>query len=137
MSILTRHRDGAQAQLEHHLALDEEFRHRAADAQRAREAAVAAAGPTAEQAELEAKRRVEAGIAARAQRNAAVQRFIDLKSTAAVLAAQAEVERNAALESSDIERAVAAQTRAMAASALVAAIDEDIRRRFPPTGLHF
>jgi hypothetical protein len=137
MSILKRH-DGAEGVRESRKAIADEFeRRRELAEQRAAEAATATRGLTAEEAEAAAKARVAAGQAATAQRNAAIQRYLDLKQSASGLAAQAESGRNAALVVGDIEAAIAAQVRVVAAGALPALIDEDIRRRFPPTGLHF
>jgi hypothetical protein len=92
---------------------------------------------SSEEQESAAKARVAAAQAAREQRNAAVQVFLDLKQAALHLAGQAEAERNQALTAGDVERAIACQMRLVAAGALPALIDEDIHRRFPPVGLHF
>ncbi|MGD0285109.1 MAG: hypothetical protein ABSC31_01820 [Acidimicrobiales bacterium] len=140
MNIFKTARDGPEAYRAHHRALTDEFaRRKLADEQRAAEAEAAATRgrPTAEEAEALAKARVLAAQAATTKRNAEIQQYLDLKEKALGLAAVAEVERNAALASRDVEAAVTAQMRVIAAGSLPELIDADVRRRFPPTGLHF
>jgi hypothetical protein len=136
VSILKRH-DAAEQQ-----RADRDVIAAALAANRARAEAVAQrnvapAAETSEEQEARSKALIAAGQAAREQRNAAIQRRLDLKQSALQLAAQAEMERNGALASSDIEGAIAAQMRVAATGALPALIDEDVRRRFPPLGFHF
>lgn len=136
MSIFTHTKDGAEKQREDRAVIAAEFeRRRIAEEESVRIAAPAA--ESSEEREARSKALLAARQAATAQRNAEIQKFLDLKQAALHLAAQAEAERNEALSGGDIETAITCQMRVDAAGALPALITADISRRFPPLGFHF
>jgi hypothetical protein len=136
MNILKR--DGREGYLAHRKALGDEFeRRRIAAEEQAAAAEAATRGPTSEETEALAKARYAAAQEMRRQRAEEIAALRDLGSQAQGIADTAAQVRDSALAARDLETAIAAQVRVIAAASLPAIVDEDVRRKFPPVGLHF
>lgn len=77
------------------------------------------------------KARYEAALAAQRARGEEAKRWVDLRTQVTRLAELAETERFHALEGKDLEAALVANERARALRALVAPLNDHIRRKFP------
>jgi hypothetical protein len=109
----------------------EEFeRRRLAQEQQAQAAAERNRRPSAEEQERDAKAAILARQAARLARESELAPFRELRTRITTTAAQAGADRDQALQALDLEAAIAAQTRATAASALLPPLEAAVCRRF-------
>ena len=94
-------------------------------ARRAAEAAWAARHPDA------VRERYEQALAAQRARGEEVRSWLDFRAQVTRLAERAEEQRWHCFEAMDIEAALAANQRALGLRALLAPLDQHVRRKFP------